>query len=503
MAQKKFMYPAEWVKQKPYKVVDSVDIYYTGIANKIRAILKETRLDTLFADEQNLKVAVMSIAGWFEDVISQNGIWQAFTTECERRYGARLPFFSIGADYYPDEINKEDIQYLLWHNLQVVHRLERIIYPLSPVIDITADMIYDMLNEEYETAPENERLHEFIYGHEGYVTNYDHYVSVALWLHYQSFFNVENYDEFIAVRNRSLENVNPADVEKQTLAMGFYVTLMLNGTHSPLALTTPQWMAHIADGHKHLAEWKKVEVRKASCYLVESIADDGNVTLKDLCAKGKVKISAEDLGLGIPTVQVGRTTVICEFLKFGNAYTRIGSIAENVLDENVQRYIDTEKAKRDKSEQKRIYDEFVSATGGKYVKFFTSKEEAEHFLTDNLGYAFAEGVKLPDMETQHGVMLMVSPETGLTFQPGFMECLKCDDNPAYDKAKAEKNSLPVIARANAIPYDVMCRMQDDGMWADATVPGCEDPEEGRRMAQGNLQFLTDYYYRKYRDMATA
>ena len=44
------MYPAEWVKQKPYKVVDSVDIYYTGIANKIRAILKETRLDTLFAD---------------------------------------------------------------------------------------------------------------------------------------------------------------------------------------------------------------------------------------------------------------------------------------------------------------------------------------------------------------------------------------------------------------------------------------------------------------------
>ena len=385
---------------------------------QISAILKETKLDAIFNTPHSMRTAVMSITGWFEDVISQNGIWQAFSNECEQMYGKKLPFYPLDDNYYPDEINQEDIQFLLWHNLQTVTRTQRIINPTSPVLMLAAEFIYHMLEDEYETAPENERLHEFIYGHEGYVTNYDHYVSVALWLHYQSFFNVENYDEFIAVRNRSLENVNPADVEKQTLAMGFYVTLMLNGTHSPLALTTPQWMARIADGHKHLAEWKKVEVRKASCYLVESIADDGNVTLKDLCAKGKVKISAEDLGLGIPTVQVGRTTVICEFLKFGNSYTRIGSIAENVLDENVQRYIDTEKAKRDKSEQKRIYDEFVSATGGKYVKFFTSKEEAEHFLTDNLGYAFAEGVKLPDMETQHGVMLMVSPETGLTFQPG-------------------------------------------------------------------------------------
>lgn len=48
MAKKNFLYPADWVKTKPYMAVDSVDIYYTGIANRIYDILKETKLDAIF-----------------------------------------------------------------------------------------------------------------------------------------------------------------------------------------------------------------------------------------------------------------------------------------------------------------------------------------------------------------------------------------------------------------------------------------------------------------------
>ena len=109
MAKKNFLYPAEWVKNKPYTTVDNVDIYYTGIANRIYDILKETKLDSVFAEPDNLRIVTMSIAGWFEDVISQNGIWQTFTTECEKTYGRRLPFYDTGNSYYPDEINIEDV----------------------------------------------------------------------------------------------------------------------------------------------------------------------------------------------------------------------------------------------------------------------------------------------------------------------------------------------------------------------------------------------------------
>lgn len=101
MAKKNFLYPADWVKTKPYMAVDSVDIYYTGIANRIYDILKETKLDAIFNTPHSMRTAVMSITGWFEDVISQNGIWQAFTNECEQMYGKKLPFYPLATTIIP------------------------------------------------------------------------------------------------------------------------------------------------------------------------------------------------------------------------------------------------------------------------------------------------------------------------------------------------------------------------------------------------------------------
>ena len=199
MAKKNFLYPADWVKTKPYMAVDSVDIYYTGIANRIYDILKETKLDAIFNTPHSMRTAVMSLTGWFEDVISQNGIWQAFTNECEQMYGKKLPFYPLGDNYYPDEINQEDIQFLLWHNLQTVTRTQRIINPTSPVLMLAAEFIYHMLEDEYETAPENERLHQFIYASVDKEVACAHYVEVATWFHYKSFINIENFDEFMTV----------------------------------------------------------------------------------------------------------------------------------------------------------------------------------------------------------------------------------------------------------------------------------------------------------------
>lgn len=109
------LYTKDWLKLHPYKQVDSVDQYYTKIANQIYLILKKTLQDknTEFMGDLSLR-----IAAWFEDVISRTGIWETFTEQCERLYGSRLPFYPLGDDYYPDEVNVEDIRFLLWHFYQ-------------------------------------------------------------------------------------------------------------------------------------------------------------------------------------------------------------------------------------------------------------------------------------------------------------------------------------------------------------------------------------------------
>lgn len=497
MAKKNFLYPADWVKTKPYLAVDSVDIYYTGIANRIYDILKETKLCNVFDTPHSLRTVVMSITGWFEDVISQNGIWQAFTSECERTYGSKLPFFETGDDYYADEINQVDIQFLLWHNLQTVMRTQRIVNPTSPVLALAAEFIYHMLEDEYETAPENERLHQFIYADVAREDACAHYVEVATWFHYKSFFNIENFDEYMTVNGEFMQNAHDDPQQLEAVSWGMYVTMMLKGHRSLLALTTPQWLSVLSKGHDQLKLWRDVKVRKASCYLIESIEGD-NIVLADLVDGDKVTVSAACLEFPTRDFVAGKTTLICEFVKFDKQLHRVGTIAVNDMGDNVEQYVAQEKENRSDKNQKAVNKAFLKATGGEYVMFFANKKECEEFLTKQLGYQFAQGVKLPEFKTDRNIMLMASPKTGLTVQPGFLGCLNTPRNPYFDKAQAEKNTLPVIARANAIPYDIMCRMLDDGMLSEATFTGGDKPEDDKKLAQDNLAFIVDYYYRNNR-----
>ena len=59
-------------------------------------------------------------------------------------------------------------------------------------------------------------------------------------------------------------------------------------------------------------------------------------------------------------------------------------------------------------------------------------------------------------------------------------------------------TLPVIARANAIPYDIICHMLDDGMLSEATFSGSDNAVENKKLAQDNLPFIVDYYYHNNR-----
>ena len=497
MAKKNFLYPADWVKTKPYMAVDSVDIYYTGIANRIHDILKETKLDSIFSTPHAMRTAVMSITGWFEDVISQNGIWQAFTSECEQMYGTKLPFYTIGDNYYADEINQQDVEFLLWHNLQTVTRTQRIINPTSPVLKLAAEFIYHMLEDEYETAPENERLHNFIYADVDRSVAPAHYVEVATWFHYKSFINIENFDEFMTVNGEFMQNAHDDPQQLEAVSWGMYLTMMLKGHRSLLALTTPEWLSRLAKGHDTLKLWKDVKVRKASCYLVETI-EDGKLTLNDLVDGDTITVTTEGLDFPTKDFEAGKTTVICEFIKFDRQLHRVGTIAVNDMGESVEQYVAQEKENRSDKNQKAINKAFLKASDNNFVMFFKDKAETERFLTEKMGYQFAQGVKLPEFKTERNIMLMASPKTGLTVQPGFLGCLNTDRNPYFNKEEAAKNTLPVIARANAIPYDVICRMLDDGMLSEATYTGGDSPEADKALAQDNLKFIVDYYYHNNR-----
>lgn len=93
----KKIYPKEWSATHPYKRSDASDLYYTAIANKVLNVLDSNQLDDVLNREM-VRPTALALTSWFEDIISQVGIWQAFTTECKRRYGSYLPFYDTSEE---------------------------------------------------------------------------------------------------------------------------------------------------------------------------------------------------------------------------------------------------------------------------------------------------------------------------------------------------------------------------------------------------------------------
>lgn len=77
---------------QPYERQDEVDTYYVNVANHIAACLKDF-VGGRYPEHSVHGIAIY-LTLWFQDVISQTGIWQAFSEECRKRYGCLVPFMT-------------------------------------------------------------------------------------------------------------------------------------------------------------------------------------------------------------------------------------------------------------------------------------------------------------------------------------------------------------------------------------------------------------------------
>ena len=497
----KKIYPKKWLELHPYKQTNSVDQYYVGIANEIHKRLYSSTIADAFEEEENIRYTSLCLAAWFEDVISQTGIWQAFTAECRKRYGAYLPFYPIKGDYFPDEINLEDIHFLLWHHIQYLCRGISAINPENPGIEQTAQEIYGLLAEEYETAPENERMQEFLYHSAMGEEDFFRYREILDWFHYQCYFNIENVAQCRDEAERLLDDEKITPEMAETLIYATRTSLTFKGRRNLLSLTSPEWLALIGKAHPEHQLWGKVKVRKNSCYLLEK-EDDRYLYVKDLCSEdeGEFKITKKSLNLSaIRSREAGKSTLICELIYFGNTWWQCGMLLENKYDQKMAEYVDDLTKQKEKTNEKATFHDFIKASGGKSFVFCQSQEEISDFLLNKMGYGLKEDLDIPRIHTETGAMLMANPHTGLHIQFKLCECIKSPDNPNYNKEEAEKNAIMFIVNPDIIPYQLSCILQDEGMLPDAYLNSLQRKEYGQEFIRKNAHFLTDYFHYRCRE----
>ncbi|MCU6769434.1 DUF3843 family protein [Barnesiella propionica] len=165
---KQVIYSRDWLAMHPYQSSARTDFYYTTLANKacesisnrMGGIYEE---DVLYLSSEERKELSCMLLCYFEDIISQAGMFAALVRIHEERFGTPLPFFRITEDYVKGEINKEDLQFLIWHYYMQLNNLDFPFSPLTPLFSDMAEDVMALLEPEYETAPENDKLQAFFH----------------------------------------------------------------------------------------------------------------------------------------------------------------------------------------------------------------------------------------------------------------------------------------------------------------------------------------------------
>lgn len=221
------IYMNDWLDIHPYNRQQPSDPYFVNLANTLYATFYFNNVPPFYH-----KKLCIYVAAYFEDIISGPGLWHAFTQKHQELYGRLLPFYTLNPDYQEEEVNEEDIRFIIWNTLIKIPGNQSFTNPLAKEIEMMAHAYYEILHEEYESAPANDFLTHYLDD----FTNRNDGNYKLLWLFGRNYLMQPSVQEFLG-------HVTPSD--KFIIPCG------------PLALFLYEWITLLAP--EAIEKWKEIE----------------------------------------------------------------------------------------------------------------------------------------------------------------------------------------------------------------------------------------------------
>ncbi len=539
---KKVIFTQEWMAMHPYEKPDDVDQYYTELANEIYHALDEACFTHQFKNVEDAKQLALCIAGYFEDVISGTCVWKTFTAECKKRYGSYIPFYEHEDEfikntlneseppYDPDEINFADIKFLCWHHYQQSTYVQEAVPFLFSTMELAAKLAYNVLDKEYETAPENTRLYDFLCELPTDEEHFYEYRDALAWFHYGCFFNINNRKRL----QFELENLarSPQGFN-EIIAYSIQIEHTMNSRNNLLALTSAEWLAKVSEHHEKHKLWTDIDYMSTRAFKMEK-EDEKYFYLKDLyeetseeessenssekpsednkdAAETKTASNEESL---IPVLKEstqiedasaflnGEQILITNLFKFGGEWWQTGALLNPLYAENKEQ-IEAEKARLNHKQGIHDYNLLKAKGYGDKFIFLEDVKTLKDFLKE-IGFELSKDIRFPQ-KYEKGIILCGSPYTGINISFGLAHCIASPENPYYSTERAAEDCFNIVSgNGRPFPYEIVCKLIENNMIPDANIfTSRYVKEEGLKITQANLQFLADYYLmgRKDKDLS--
>lgn len=237
----------DWMQFRPYEqFAPGYDSYYLKLANQIFEVLNqpESFLRELLPREEIIELSVI-LSSWFEDFANEIGIWSAYTRKNKDLHGFYIPFYPL-QDYDPDEINVEDLAYLVWHYASL--NTQKIISPNSPAILNFGEILANMFEEALEDAPGTDFYDKYLQ-----LPDDIYFFQLKAKLHWMTFKNYLTGPDFkhdleVQIEEIQSEKDGLLDYYKDlgTLIYTLQDDYLYKRNNTFLALTMPEWLAEVA-----------------------------------------------------------------------------------------------------------------------------------------------------------------------------------------------------------------------------------------------------------------
>ena len=536
---KKVIFTQEWMAMHPYEKPNDVDQYYTELANEIYHALDEACFTHQFPNVEEAKQLALSIAGYFEDIISGTCIWKTFTAECKKRYGSYIPFYENEDDfiqntlnenmppYDPDEINFADIKFLCWHHYQQSSHVQGAVPFLFSTIELAAKLAYNVLDKEYETAPENDRLYEFLCELPTDEDKFYEYRDALAWFHYGCYFNVGNRFRLQMELERLAHSPQGFN---DLIAYSIQIEQTMNSRNNLLALTSAEWLAKVSEHHPAHKLWTDIDYKSTRAF--KMIKEDDNFfylkdvydasedasdeeTSKDDASEETSKDDADEENLlrvrkdstnieDASAFLSGEQLIVTNLFYFGGDWWQTGALLNPPYEENKEQ-IEAEKDRLNRKQPIHDYNLLKAKDFGDKFIFLEDVKTLKEFL-QKIGFELPANIKFPP-KYEKGIIVCGSPYTGINICFGMAHCIAAPENPYYNAERAEIDGFNIISgNGRPFPYEIVCKLIDNNMLPDANLfTSRYVKEEGLKITQANLQFLADYYLmgRKDKDLSPA
>jgi hypothetical protein len=498
-----FISTLEFRTLHPEGVISNSDVYFATLANKIlRTLLSEKIIKQDFSENFLRQIALKSVS-YLEDTVSQWGLFNGFRKLHEQLCGNQMPFYTLNDDYYSDEINIEDVQFLVWSTLQEYCNEKdenRFINPDNPMIMFLSSLIFNILDDQYETAPENEKIYELL--HERYFEDFFNFRQLLEWLCYNSYLSTNNAKNAVERLKVSIRKKNKEDKDYAKLfiylvesnAIFYYVC-------TPLSVKAIDWFRSISTNSPMLERIENVSFRPFQRYKIMG-SNDSFINLESFSEdKAKISLARESMN-SLDANQtreffIGKEIVQTSLVFFDGIWQINGASIFMEMTEEIQAEEDRKVEEKKRFEENVLYsyETLLKYNKNKQIAFLKNSCELEQFWIE----AFSDMTNADDFiknnpcKNKYNLVLFLYSKNGAFVIPNIADSIKYPGNKLYNSNTNNNEGLALLTGGFPAPLEFLEFIINNNYIPDARINSIQSTERGKNLVQDNKWFIVRFF----------